>query len=143
MSPDATILTDGVFDIIVRLEIEKSLRLQYPVSLLAVRADAGRPLVEDSELIDRLARIIAVAVRSTDVIGRAAGSAILQVLLVDAHHEHLPGVIARIQEEVEQHRFPVGDDRVQALLRIGAASFPTTATTLEDLRAQALSGATA
>ena len=68
MSPGATVLTGWVFDIVVRLEIEKSLRLQYPLTLLAIRADTGSPIAEESQLVDQLARIVAVVVRSTDVV---------------------------------------------------------------------------
>jgi hypothetical protein len=143
MSPHGTVLSDGVFDIVVRLEIEKSLRLQYPLSLLGLRAAAGGPVAEEDQLADRLARIVAAVVRSTDVVGRAPTGTTLHVLLVDAHHEHLPGIIARIRDEVDQHRFRIGDDHVRVPITIGAASFPTTATTLEDLRAQALGRTTA
>lgn len=145
MSPAATVPAEGVFDTVVRLEIEKSLRLQYPLSLLTIRADATRPVAEQSQLADQLTRVVAAVLRSTDVVvvGRAAVGPVLHLLLVDAHHENLPGVIARIREEVELHRFRVGGDPVQVQLAIGAASFPTTATTLEDLRAQAMSRATA
>ena len=97
MSPEGTVLTDGFFDIVVRLEIQKSLRLQYPVSLLAIRADTGSPEADDSQLADQLARIVAVVVRTTDVVGRPAVGTLLHVLLVDAHHEHLPAVIARLR----------------------------------------------
>jgi GGDEF domain-containing protein len=145
MSPAATVLAGGVFDTVFRLEIEKSLRLQYPLSLLTIRADTTRPVADQSQLADQLTRVVAAVLRSTDAVAveRPAVGPILQLLLVDAHHESLPGVIARIREEVERHRFRAGGDPVQVRLAIGAASFPTTATTLEDLRAQAMSRATA
>ena len=129
----------------MRLEIEKSLRLQYPLSLLTIRADATCPVAEQGQLAEQLTRIVAALLRSTDVVvvDRAAVGPVLHVLLVDAHHENLPGVVARIREEVTRHRFRVGGDSVQMLLAIGAASFPTTASTLDDLRAQAMSRATA
>jgi hypothetical protein len=142
VTPVATVVSEDVFDVVVRLEIKKSLRLQYPFSLLTVRAAAGDPMPTETELAARLSEIVAAVLRSTDVVmvGRGAAGTFLHLLLIDAQPEHLPGVVARIRGEVEQHRFGFDGTRVE--LSIGAASFPTTAATLEDLRAQAMGRAT-
>src|SRR5688572_23513177 len=108
--PAATVLDEQVFDVVARLEIQKSLRLQYPVSLLALRVDVddSRP---EASLAAQLTHIVAAVLRSTDVVAvhRMAGGTVLHLLLVDAHHDHLPTVTRRIRDEVEQHHFRVND----------------------------------
>lgn len=135
----AAMVLEGVFDFVARLEVEKSLRLQYPVSFLTIRADAESAIRAPNRLAARLSRVVSALVRSTDlvVVDRKASGTVLHLLLIDAHFDHLSTVIGRIQEEVKRHRFRVNGDRVPVRLAVGAASFPTTASTLAELRTQA------
>jgi hypothetical protein len=143
-STPATVVDEDVFDIVARLEIHKSLRLQYPVSLVVIRADVddSRP---EGGLAAQLTRIVASVLRSTDVVAvhRKTAGTTVHLLLIDAHQDHLPTVTRRIRDEVDHHHFRLNDEAVQLRFTMGTASFPITASTLEDLRAQAMSRATA
>jgi hypothetical protein len=141
--PAATVVDEQVFDAVARLEIRKSLRLQYPVSLLVMRVDVDDPRPEGG-LAAQLTRIVAAVLRSTDVVSihRNTQGTMLHLLLIDAHQDHLPTVTRRIRDELDHHHFRVNDESVRLHLTIGTASFPTTASTLEDMRAQAMSRVT-
>jgi hypothetical protein len=138
------VVDEAVFDLVARLEIQKALRLQYPVSLLTIRAEAEGEIPKPSQLATKLSRVFSAVVRGTDLVvaAPAALGILLHLLLVDAHHADLPVVIHRIRDEIKHHRFRVNGARLAVRLAVGAASFPTTASSLDDLRAQAAAAAT-
>ena len=73
--------------------------------------------------------VVSSLVRETDLVTVSSRSATLYVLLVDALPNDLPVVIARISDEVHNHRVavPVGTERMA--INFGGASFPSSAAT--------------
>jgi hypothetical protein len=138
MTQTARLVDEAVFELVAGLEIQKSLRLQYPLSLLTIRAEATEAAA-NPRLTAHLTRVLSTVIRGTDLVAAdpTPTGAVLHLLLIDAPHEHVPGVVRRIEEEMSLHRFPADGGFVAVCLRTGAATFPTTATTLDDLRAQA------
>lgn len=131
-----TIVDEWTFKVVTELEIRKASRLQYPVSLLALRPepDSKTPA---APLMEQLAQVISQVIRSTDLVRLPAASSTLHVLLVGACSEHLPSVIRRIVEEVGRHRLRIDGGRRPVALSVGASCFPTTAATVQDLSTQA------
>jgi hypothetical protein len=137
MRSTATVVEEDVLDIIARLEIQKSLRLQYPVSLLSICPKPTRETAGTSPLAFQLTRVVSSVVRATDVVGCTSPGTVVHVLLVDAHPNELSIIIRRIRDEVGRHRFAIEGDRVTVGLAIGTASFPANASRLSEMRSQA------
>ena len=139
MGPAAFVVEEEVFALVIALEIQKAVRLQYPVSLLAIlpKPEVGAEMGATRPLAEQLSQVIRATIRGTDLIGVSRRSPALQVLLVDAAFEHLPAVAQRVSDEVRRHRFRLNGGSESVRLAIGAACFPTTATSLDELRAQA------
>jgi hypothetical protein len=135
----AIVVDEDSFILVTELEVRKAIRLQYPVSMLAIYPDVpdGEGVPEPCRLGEQLAGVISRLVRSTDLIGLSASSANLHALLVDVPSEDLPVVIQRISEEVSRHRFRFEDDRKAVTVRVGSACFPTTAVSSHGLLAEA------
>jgi diguanylate cyclase (GGDEF)-like protein len=134
-----TVVDDATFGVIGKLEVRKAVRLQYYVSLLAIKPslnDYGN-VVDPRGLVRRLAPILDRQLRATDLVGIASGVPSLYVLLIDAYLEGLPVVIERLTEEVKTHRFDIEGKRQSVRLTIGYACFPTTATSWAELMNQA------
>lgn len=127
------------FALVTGLELQKAIRLHYPVSILAILPDpegAGE-VADPRHLAGQLARAIGPVIRGTDLIRLPATATSLHVLLVDAPFEQLQGIIQRITEEVGRRTFQINRERRPVRLSLGGACFPTTASTLQDLLAQA------
>jgi hypothetical protein len=137
MRPTAAVVEEEILDIIAGLEIQKSQRLQYPVSLLSIRPRLPDQTAGASSLTFQLTRVVSSVVRTTDVVGCTSPGTVVHVLLVDADPGELPIVIRRIRDEVDRHRFAIDGARVTIDLAIGAASFPAGASQLSELRLQA------
>jgi hypothetical protein len=134
-----TVVDARTFSVIGKLEVRKAVRLQYYVSLLAIKPslnDNGK-VADPRGLARRLAPILDQQLRATDLVGIASGVPPLYVLLVDAYLESLPRVIQRLIEEVKTHRFDIDGKRQSVRLTIGYACFPTTATSWGELINQA------
>ncbi len=135
----ALIVGEETFAAVTELEIRKAVRLQYPVSVLAlllVQRGEGQVL-NPRHLAEQLVGVVRGVIRSTDLIRLSASSADLHVLFVDAHLEHLSVVCERITEEVSRHQFQLDGEPVAVTLSVGGACFPATASTSPDLLAQA------
>jgi hypothetical protein len=115
-SPGAPMVNQDLFRFISALEVQKAIRIRYPISLLTI---IFRPDAEPRRVADSIARVI----RCTDVMTYQAAQTTLQILLVDASLDDTTSVIQRLRE----HMSPgdAWDWRVK--------SFPETATSLEDL----------
>lgn len=134
-----TVVDEDTFDLVTELEIRKAVRLQYYVSLLAIKPDADDDEIPDPEALARqLAPIIGQQLRGTDLIGVSAESPQLHVLLINAHLDSLSVVIQRLSEEVGRHVFQINGKRRAVNLSMGGACFPTTAGTRQDLFNQAV-----
>ena len=134
-----TVVDEDTFDLVTELEIRKAVRLQYYVSLLAIKPDADDDEIPDPEaLAQQLAPIISQQLRGTDLIGISPDSPQLHVLLVNAHLDSLTVVIERLSEEVSRHVFQINGKQRGVNLSMGGACFPTTAGTRQDLYSQAV-----
>ncbi len=132
------IVNDDSFALVTELELRKAIRLHYPISMLAVLpGPKGRSKTLYPRLTGQLAGVIGPVIRGTDLIHLPAAEPSLHVLLVDAPFDQLDGIIQRITEEVGRHTFQLNDERKAVRLSLGGACFPTTASTLQDLLAQA------
>jgi len=135
-----TVVDEDIFDLVTELEIRKAVRLQYYVSLLAIKPDGDTDEIADAgALAQQLAPIISQQLRGTDLIGLSADSPQLTVLLINAHLDSLSVVIQRLSEEVSRHVFQINGKRRAVNLAMGGACFPTTAGTRQDLFSQAIS----
>lgn len=128
------IVDDDRFALVTELELRKAIRLHYPISMLAILPVSKIPY---PRLTGQLAGVIGPVIRGTDLIHLPAAEPSLHVLLVDAPFDQLHGIIQRITEEVGRHTFQLNDQRKAVRLSLGGACFPTTASTLQDLVAQA------
>jgi len=137
MRNSGTIVDEQTFEFVTELEIHKASRLQYPVSLLALRPEPEGKKPPPGPLTEQFAQVISRVIRSTDLVRLRSASCTLHVLLVGAYWEDLPSVIQRIVEEVRRHRLQIEGGRRPVALSVGAACFPTTATTVQGLSAQA------
>ena len=140
--PHAEIVDAQLFAFVTEHETRTATRVRYPVSVLTVLPQVegeDEPVTADAPT-DQLADAFSALVRSTDIIRRSRNSPGLQLLLVAAPLESLPGIIQRLASETDAHRFPVNGVLKSMTLSIGGASFPSTAGSAEDLvrRADAL-----
>lgn len=134
-----TVVDEDTFDLVTELEIRKAVRLQYYVSLLAIKPDADADEIPDAgALAQQLAPIISQQLRGTDLIAISAVSPRLHVLLINAHLDSLSVVIQRLSEEVSRHVFQINGKPRAVNLAMGGACFPTTAGTRQDLFDQAM-----
>jgi hypothetical protein len=133
-----TVVDEATFDLVTELEIRKAVRLQYYVSLLAIKPHDDDEIADAATLAEHLAPIISQQLRGTDLIGISADSPQLHVLLINAHLESLSVVIERLSEEIGRHVFQINGKRRALNLSMGGACFPTTAGTRQDLYNQAV-----
>lgn len=133
-----TVVDEATFDLVTELEIRKAVRLQYYVSLLAIKPHDDDEIADAQTLAEHLAPIISQQLRGTDLIGISADSPQLHVLLINAHLESLSVVIERLSEEIGRHVFQINGKRRALNLSMGGACFPTTAGTRQDLYNQAV-----
>ena len=127
------------FALVTELELQKAIRLHYPVSILAILPDpeGDGEVADPPRLAGQLARVIGLVIRGTDLIRLPTATTSLHVLLVDAQFEQLQGIIQRITEEIGRRTFQINRERRPVRLSLGGACFPSTASTLRDLLAQA------
>lgn len=137
--PRGTIVDGETFDFIAELEVRKAVRLQYYVSLLAVQpeVEGGEDAPDPGALASQLARVISQQIRGTDLVGLTRSVPNIHILLINANLRDLPAVIQRILQEVNRHRFQVNGHSKAARLSVGGSCFPATASTRQDLFAQA------
>ena len=135
----AIIVADEVFALVAELEIRKAVRLQYPLTLLAILPEpkGGGEVPEPRHLVGQLAQVISPVIRGTDVVGLPATASSLNALLVDASLGEYHAIIERVTEEVSRHRFQLDGERKAVRLSVGGACFPSTASTMPELLAQA------
>jgi hypothetical protein len=133
----ALVVDIETFGLVGELEIRKALRLQYPVAIVAIRA--GPSLEGDGRgLTERVARLVSPLIRQTDLVAVSAQSPpALYLLLVDALPGDLETIMARISSEVHRHRFSGPGDSERIRINLGAACFPSTATTWPELLLEA------
>jgi hypothetical protein len=126
--PDSVIVDDETFSHLAELQTRQAGRLQYAVSALTLYVEG-----DTSGSAAQLAAVMSGAIRSSDVIGIVAGAGITRILLVGGDLDDLGSIIQRIVTEMRAHGFA----DLTAVLSIGGASFPATATSAQELLRQA------
>jgi hypothetical protein len=139
MGHSAVIVAESILAFLTQLEVQKSLRLRYPVSLLILRAEAEarQAIPNPGHLAQQLGPAVSRVLRGTDAVAPSSTSPLLEILLVNADADDLAGILGRIREELSRHRFRLNGEQAAVTLRIGTACYPRTATTAAELRAQA------
>lgn len=138
-SPHATVVDESLFAFVTEHEVRTAMRLRYPVSVLSLlpEVEGAGERAAPSQVGDQIARALSVILRKTDLIRRSPDTASLHVLVVGAPLDALPGIIQRISEEVDHHRFLIDGEGKTVTLGIGGACFPTTASTARELLSRA------
>lgn len=108
-------------------EINKALRLQYPLSLLCLTPDRPRAEITRA-LIHRLANLSAHRVRATDLATSLDPSSVA-ILFVDAETPNLSGILKRLKDELQP--------RLRLTVSAGGGSYPKTASSGDELLRQA------
>jgi hypothetical protein len=129
----ALVVDIETFWLVGELEIRKALRLQYPVATVVIKP--GPSLDEEGwRLLERLARLVSPLVRQTDLVAVSSKQpAALYLLLVDALPGDLEIIMARISHEVHRHQVPGPGDGETIRINLGAACFPSTASSWREL----------
>jgi hypothetical protein len=119
----AQIVDDGVFWLLLDMEIQKAQRLRYLFSVICVHIEAETGIPD----VGATARMLASTIRSTDAVTARDGSTVA-LLLIDADASSLPTILQRLE--------------VAALEAVtwsaGGACYPQTAASAEELLSQAL-----
>jgi hypothetical protein len=132
----AIVVDEKTFATVGELEVRKAMRLQYPVSIVAIKP-TPRSGEDVRGLLETLAGLVSNLVRETDLVTVSSRSAALYVLLVDAQPNDLPVVIARISDEVHHHRVAAPGGTEDVTINLGGACFPSGAGTWRELVSQA------
>jgi hypothetical protein len=129
----ALVVDIETFWLVGELEIRKALRLQYPVAIVVIKPSFSLE-GEERRLLERLARLVSPLVRQTDLVAVSSKRPpALYLLLVDALPGDLEVIMARIGHEVHRHQAPGLWDSERIRINLGAACFPSTATTWRGL----------
>ncbi len=122
------IVDESLFNFLLELEVQKSRRLQYSVSVVCMDAAVGRNRHPMTPMAERLIRHL----RSTDVIFESSPSS-LALLLVDAETPSLPVIVNRLADHLRG--FVV--DTEALVWSAGGSCYPQTAGTAGELLEQA------
>lgn len=133
-----TAVDEELFGFLTELETRKAVRLQYPVSLIAIVPDrqGGDEPAKRRRLAERLAHVLRLLLRGTDVIMVPSASDTVHLLLIDVGLENLPVVVSRFASELLEHTLDENGSSIA--FRVGVGSFPRTAVTSKELRTQAV-----
>src|SRR5262249_19602918 len=139
MGPGAIIVDEPMLTFLTELEVQKALRLQYPVSLVVLAAEPAdrRPVLDPARLAQRLAEVLSSVMRRTDSVAPSPSSVLVQILLVDSNEGNVAGIAERLRHELGRHQFDLDGEVAGVVPRMGSACFPSTAATAAELRAQA------
>ena len=129
------LLDENLFRFLLDLEVQRALRLQYPISVVCIAADL-RPQEVDPSFTRRVARMVLRQIRATDVVTMLSQASI-GLLLVDADTGALPRIHRRVKEELEAHPLTVQGRERRLTWSAGGGCYPQTATGGRDLLRQA------
>ena len=119
------LVDEGLFRLLVDLEIQKAQRLRYSVSVVCLEAERSAATNGESS-VAVLAESVTRHLRGTDVVApRSQGW--LYLLLVDAETAHLPLILDRLTTRLETVGWSAG-----------GSSYPRTATRADDMLQQAV-----
>jgi GGDEF domain-containing protein len=122
------VVDERLFNFVLDLEVRKSQRLQYCVSVICINAEFNDGDVAGVPLADWVIRYI----RSTDVVFQLLPSS-LALLLIDAETTSLPSIVHRLTDQL-QGFVPQGASLTWSA---GGACYPLTAAGAHELLEQA------
>lgn len=128
------LMSDGLFNSLLELELRRSRRYQYFTSLLMIEASVqllDRLGKTERDSLHKVATLLRKELRETDIVG-LRGDRIVTVLLPYSDRPSSRNVAARLSGWVSDLLAGVGE-KVEAQIRVGGASFPSDATDLEGL----------
>ena len=134
------LLTDEAFTFIVNTLLKQALRTQEFLTLVifyAERASREALVAADEFLVAELARLIRLAVRETDLIGRTADG-MLALMLAGIDSERTTTVIDRLNEHFRRH-----DTASTLHIRVGVATCPAHGIQADELLRHAIAKARA
>jgi hypothetical protein len=132
----AFVVDEMTFSTVGELEVRKAMRLQYPLSIVAIKPTCP-PAGDARRLLETIAGLVGSLIRETDLVTVSSKAPTLYVLLVDALPSDLTVIIARISEEVHRHRLAAPGGTEDVRVNLGGACFPSTAATWRELVSQA------
>ncbi len=124
---------EKLFRILLHLEVQKAVRLQYCVSVVCFTPDLQ---TVDPELAERIAESAVRHLRGTDVATTLSQSSI-GLLLIDANLQALQPILNRATEAAQVAAQALTAQQRPVSLSAGASSYPETATSGRDLLRQA------
>lgn len=127
---------ENLFRFLLDLEVQKALRLQYPISVVCMAPDL-RPGEVDQSFTNRVAEMALRRIRATDVVTTLPQSSI-GLLLIDAETWALSRIHQRVKEELEAHPLIVRGREVHVTWSAGGGCYPQTATSGSYLLHQAV-----
>ena len=133
------LVDEKVFRLLLGLEVQKAVRLQYCVSVVLLGIDPAATAggQEDApSLAAHLATLMTRQLRTTDVVALLSPSSI-GVLLIDAEARAVPPILSRAMGAWESHPLSFGGRDWQLNWSAGAGSYPQTATSMQGLLNQA------
>ncbi|MGH7411401.1 MAG: hypothetical protein ACREJ6_10155 [Candidatus Methylomirabilis sp.] len=130
------LVEENVFRFLLDLEVQKAMRLQYPISVVCMAPDL-RPGDVDPSFAKHVAEIALRRIRTTDVVTTLSESSI-GLLLIDAETWALPRIHQGVKEELEAHPSTVGGRERHVTWSAGGGSYPRTATSGGYLLRQAI-----
>lgn len=132
------LVDEQLFQLLLNLEIQKAIRLQYclAVVLVAIEAENSHEHEDYPGLVTHLAEIATRQLRATDVVATLAPSQI-GLLLIDAETSALPRIVSRAAQHWGSGRLSLAGREWRVRWSAGAGCYPQTATTLKGLLRQA------
>ncbi len=123
------LVEESLFRFLVHLEVQKALRLRYPISVVCMTPDIP-PEQIDPSFTRRVADLAIRRVRATDVITTLSQSSI-GLLLIDAETWALSRIHQRLKEELEAHRLTVRGRESRLTWSAGGGCYPWSAPHLD------------
>lgn len=130
------LVEENLFKFLLDLEVQKAMRLQYPVSVICMAPDL-KPGQVDPSFTKHVAEMALRRIRVTDVVTTLSQSSI-GVLLIDAETWTLPIIHQRVKEELEAHPLTAGGRERHVTWSAGGGCYPQTATSGRYLLRQAI-----
>ena len=132
----SNLVEEDLFRLLLHLELQKAVRLQYCVSVVCLAPDLPRGTV-DGALAKKIAETAVRHLRGTDVATAFAAGPTIGLLLIDADTRTLPQILERAREGAQAAVQAHAATEQPVSLSAGGSCYPETATTGRDLMRQA------
>jgi hypothetical protein len=132
----SNLVEEDLFKLLLHLELQKAVRLQYCVSVVCLTPDLP-PASLDRALAKKIAETAVRQLRGTDVATAFSAGPSVGLLLIDADTRTLPQILERAREGARVAVQAHGGTDQEVSLSAGAGCYPETATTGRDLLRQA------